>query len=58
MTGIGSKNFEDELERIPGISGESARKLCIEIERIVIYSAINIIRHVSNNDCITIYRLN
>jgi hypothetical protein len=54
VTGIGSKNFEDELERIPGISGESARKLCIQIERIVIYSAINIIRHVSNNDYRTI----
>jgi hypothetical protein len=34
---------------LEGISRESARKLRIEIQRIVIYSAVKIIRHVSNN---------
>ena len=50
VTGIIDKNFEDGLKRIPGVSVESARKLYVEIQKIVLYSAVNIIGHVLNND--------
>lgn len=43
------KNFEDELKRIPEVSVELARKLCVEMQKIVIYSAVSIVKHVLDN---------
>ena len=49
VTGIVTRIW-DELKYIPGIGERQGRELIKEMQKIVIYRAVNIMRHVLNND--------
>ena len=49
VTGIVTRTW-DELNYIPGIGERQGRELIKEMQKIVIYRAVNILRHILNNE--------
>ena len=50
VTGIFGKSLKNELRKISELWEQSSRQLLLEMQKIIIYSSVNIMRHVLNSD--------
>ena len=49
-TGIFGKSLKDELKKIQGIREHSSRQLLLKMQKIIIHSNVNIMRHILNSE--------